>query len=83
MTFLAIDVGNTRLKWALYDQPNPQGQLLSHGAEFLENIDRLSEGAWAQLPKPDQMPSSGAYKSKWTFGISHPSGWYPASRRRA
>ena len=55
MTFLAIDVGNTRLKWALYDQPSPQGHLLAHGAEFLENIDRLSEGAWAQLPKPDQM----------------------------
>ena len=55
MAFLAIDVGNTRLKWALYDQPSPQGQLLAHGAEFLENIDRLSEGAWATLPKPDRM----------------------------
>ena len=55
MTFLAIDVGNTRLKWALYDHPSPKGQLLAHGAEFLENIDRLSEGAWAQLPKPDWM----------------------------
>lgn len=55
MTFLAIDVGNTRLKWALFDQPNPHGQLLSQGAEFLENIDRLSEGLWAGLPKPDQM----------------------------
>ena len=55
MTFLAIDVGNTRLKWALYDQPSPQGQLLAHGAEFLENIDRLSEGPWSSLPKPDQM----------------------------
>jgi type III pantothenate kinase len=55
MTFLAIDVGNTRLKWALYDQPSPQGRLLAQGAEFLENIDRLSEGAWAALPKPDHM----------------------------
>ena len=55
MTFLAIDVGNTRLKWALYDQPSPKGLLLAHGAEFLENIDRLSEGAWAQLPVPDVM----------------------------
>lgn len=55
MTFLAIDVGNTRLKWALYDQPSPQAQLLVQGAEFLENIDRLSEGPWSSLPKPDQM----------------------------
>jgi type III pantothenate kinase len=55
MTFLAIDVGNTRLKWALYDKPGTPAQLLSHGAEFLENIDRLSEGPWAALPKPDHM----------------------------
>lgn len=55
MTFLAIDVGNTRLKWALYDQPQPRGQLLAQGAEFLENIDRLSEGAWASLPTPHRM----------------------------
>ena len=55
MTFLAIDVGNTRLKWALYAQPKPHADLLVHGAEFLENIDRLSEGPWAQLPVPKQM----------------------------
>ncbi len=55
MTFLAIDVGNTRLKWALYEHPSPNAQLLAHGAEFLENIDRLSEGSWSRLPKPDQM----------------------------
>jgi type III pantothenate kinase len=55
MTFLALDVGNTRLKWALYDRPHPQASLLANGAEFLENIDRLSEGPWAQLPEPDQM----------------------------
>jgi type III pantothenate kinase len=55
MTFLAIDVGNTRLKWALYDQASPRSQLLAHGAEFLENIDRLSEGAWAQWHHIDRM----------------------------
>ena len=55
MTFLAIDVGNTRLKWALYDQANPTSQLLAHGAEFLENIDRLSEGAWAPWHHIDRM----------------------------
>lgn len=55
MNLLAIDVGNTRLKWALYDGAHPQAALLAHGAEFLENIDRLSEGAWADLPVPDRM----------------------------
>ena len=55
MTLLALDVGNTRLKWALYDRPHPQAAILAQGAEFLENIDTLAEGPWAQLPVPDRM----------------------------
>ncbi|RRD58089.1 type III pantothenate kinase [Comamonadaceae bacterium OH2545_COT-014] len=55
MTFLAIDVGNTRLKWTLYDRPAPGARTLAHGAEFLEQIDRLAEGPWAALPEPDCM----------------------------
>ena len=55
MTFLALDVGNTRLKWALYERPHPDAALLAHGAEFLENIDRLAEGPWADLPEPEHM----------------------------
>jgi type III pantothenate kinase len=55
MPFLAVDVGNTRLKWALYDAPRPGAALLAHGAEFLENIDKLAEGAWSALPPPDRM----------------------------
>jgi type III pantothenate kinase len=55
MNVLAIDVGNTRLKWALYDRPHPDAALLAHGAEFLENIETLSEGPWAALPAPDKM----------------------------
>jgi type III pantothenate kinase len=52
MTFLAIDVGNTRLKWALFDAPLPGANLLAQGAEFLDNIDRLAEHAWAKFPAP-------------------------------
>ncbi len=55
MTFLALDVGNTRLKWALYDSPTPGAQLLGHGAVFLENIDRLSDEDWRHLPEPTHM----------------------------
>jgi type III pantothenate kinase len=55
MTFLAIDVGNTRLKWAHYEAAHPAARLLSQGAEFLEHIDRLAEGAWADLPAPRRM----------------------------
>ena len=55
MTFLALDIGNTRLKWAQYDAPRPGARLLAHGAEFLENIDKLGDGAWAALPSPAAM----------------------------
>lgn len=52
MTFLALDVGNTRLKWAQYDAPAVGARLLAHGAVFLENIDRLAEDEWKTLPAP-------------------------------
>ncbi len=55
MTFLALDVGNTRLKWARYDQAQPGAKLLGHGAVFLENIDRLAEGDWKAWPAPQHM----------------------------
>ena len=52
MTFLALDVGNTRLKWAQYDAPVVGAKLLAHGAVFLENIDRLAEEDWQGLAEP-------------------------------
>ena len=55
MSFLAIDVGNTRLKWAVYDQARPGAERLAHGAVFLEQIDKLAEGDWANLPPPATM----------------------------
>lgn len=55
MTFLAIDIGNTRLKWALYSQARKGAKLLAQGVEFLDHIDRLSENHWAGLPAPSLM----------------------------
>ncbi len=55
MTFLALDVGNTRLKWGLYDTPAPGAKLLGSGAVFLENIDRLADEDWRELPEPTHM----------------------------
>ncbi len=52
MIFLAMDVGNTRLKWALFNAPRRDALMLAQGAEFLENIEKLSEGNWANLPVP-------------------------------
>ena len=55
MTFLAIDIGNTRLKWALHTTPHRDAPVLAQGAEFLENIDKLAEGDWAGLAAPSHM----------------------------
>ena len=52
MTFLALDIGNTRLKWAQYASPRPNAPLLAQGAEFLENIEKLADGAWQGLAAP-------------------------------
>jgi type III pantothenate kinase len=55
MTFLALDVGNTRLKWGVYESPAPGAKLLGSGAVFLENIDRLADEDWRELPEPTHM----------------------------
>ena len=55
MAFLAIDIGNTRLKWSLYESARPGAALHAHGAEFLDHIERLAEGPWADLPPPASM----------------------------
>ena len=57
MPFLAIDIGNTRLKWALFPRAEPGAQPIAGGAEFLENIDKLADGDWARSPRPDRMSS--------------------------
>lgn len=58
MPLLAIDIGNTRLKWALFANLAEHAQPLAHGAEFLENIDKLADGPWAALPPPTRMIGS-------------------------
>lgn len=55
MSFLAIDVGNTRLKWALYDRTGAGAAPQRHGAVFLETIDDLADGDWRGLPTPATM----------------------------
>ena len=55
MSLLAIDIGNSRLKWSLYDHARPGATVLAHGAEFLDHIESLAEGPWAQLERPQRM----------------------------
>ena len=55
MTFLALDVGNTRLKWAQYEAAAVGAKLLAQGAVFLENIDKLAEDEWHTMPPPSKI----------------------------
>jgi type III pantothenate kinase len=55
MTFLAIDIGNSRLKWALFAAPTPGAAMLGQGAVFVETIDELAERDWKDLPTPSSM----------------------------
>jgi type III pantothenate kinase len=55
MSFLAIDIGNTRLKWAQYASPQPGAALLAHGAVFLEAMDELADKDWSRLQPPTSM----------------------------
>ena len=55
MSFLAIDIGNTRLKWAQYAAPQPGAALLAQGAVVLETIDDLADTEWKQLAAPGSM----------------------------
>jgi type III pantothenate kinase len=52
MRLLAVDVGNTRLKWALFDRSEPGSTPVAQGAVFLEHIDGLADGDWGVLPEP-------------------------------
>jgi type III pantothenate kinase len=55
MSLLAIDVGNTRLKWAIYERAEPGATPIALGAEFLEHVDKLAEGPWQNLAAPARM----------------------------
>ena len=55
MSFFAIDIGNTRLKWAQYAAPQAGAAVLAQGAVFLENIDALAESEWRQLTPPQSL----------------------------
>ena len=55
MGFLALDIGNTRLKWALYARAQPASEPVAQGAAFLETIDDLADGEWKRLAPPTQM----------------------------
>ncbi|MGL4667220.1 MAG: type III pantothenate kinase [Saezia sp.] len=58
MKLLAIDIGNTRLKWALYSSTSLGQAPLLQGTVFLEHLEHLSEQQWANLPEPTHIIGS-------------------------
>lgn len=55
MSFLVMDIGNTRLKWALYESAQPGAALRHGGVALLEDIDQLAQVQWHGLPHPAAM----------------------------
>jgi type III pantothenate kinase len=55
MTFLAIDVGNTRLKWALYDAHRPALHCWRTAPSSWTTSTAWPKARWAQLPAPTRM----------------------------
>lgn len=49
---MLIDVGNTRLKWAMYESANLNAQPIAHERVFLERVSELSGNSWIHLPEP-------------------------------
>ncbi|MEP6702342.1 MAG: type III pantothenate kinase [Betaproteobacteria bacterium] len=54
MPLLALDVGNTRLKWALFIG----GTMRDHGALILEEISTLNATQWKSVAAPDRIIGS-------------------------
>lgn len=58
---LLLDLGNTRLKWALQGEP---GVWLAHGAvDWHENVVAALQLAWSSLPHPDQVVAGSVVDS--------------------
>ena len=55
MSFLVIDIGNTRIKWGLFAAPQADAQLLSSAATLLESCDDLLRAHWRGLAPPTAM----------------------------
>ena len=56
MSFLVIDIGNTRLKWGLYDAAYPGATLLA-GAEGFGHDDRMHASHFFELADEPQIVS--------------------------
>ncbi len=55
MSILTIDVGNTRLKWAIFATTEPDQKPLASGAVVHEAIDDLASQDWRGLKAPAAM----------------------------
>ncbi len=54
---LTIDIGNTRLKWALYGSNPSQATRLASGAVFLEHVNSLADADWWQMQQKFGAPT--------------------------
>ncbi len=58
MSWLAIDIGNTRMKWALVQGTGAAANWLAHGHCELEDVSSLSRTHWRRFTAPDRIIAS-------------------------
>lgn len=57
MSILVLDIGNTRLKWALFETMTPGAVPIASGAVVHEEIDDLAATAWEQFKTDATRPT--------------------------
>lgn len=55
MMLMLIDIGNTRLKWGMYQDGTFGAKPIAQGAVFLERMNELAERDWKHLPTPEHI----------------------------
>jgi type III pantothenate kinase len=75
MSILILDIGNTRLKWGLFEGAGFGAKQLAAGACVLEDIEPVAGPALMALPKPDRIVGcvvAGEVVKRRVAGIMYP-----------
>lgn len=80
MSILVLDIGNTRLKWGLFEHAAFNAPQLAGGACLLEDIEPVAGPALMALPRPDRIIGcvvAGEVSKRRVVGIMYPWGLKP------
>ena len=80
MSILVLDIGNTRLKWGLFENAAMNAPQIAAGACVLEDIEPVAGPALMALPRPDRIIGcvvAGEVVKRRVAGIMYPWGVRP------